>query len=177
MKVLIVVDMQNDFIDGSLANPSAQEIIPNVIKKIQDFNGDLIIFTRDCHQDNYLETTEGKLLPIEHCIENTHGWQIHSDLMKVANEHPKPFYVVDKPTFGYKDWSTFFERHNINPTEIEIIGTCTDICVVSNTLILKAEYPDASITVDAACCVGLTKEKHTAALDVMKSCQVRVVNY
>ena len=176
MKILIVVDMQHDFIDGSLANTAAQKIIPNIAKKIQDFDGDLIVFTRDTHSENYLETSEGKLLPIKHCIENTEGWQIHPDLIKVADSHTKPFYVIDKPTFGYKDWSVFFSRHNITPTEIEIIGVCTDICIISNTLILKAVYPDANFTIDASCCAGLTKEKHQAALDVMGSCQVNVIN-
>lgn len=176
MKILIVVDMQHDFIDGSLANTAAQKIIPNIVKKIQDFDGDLIVFTRDTHSDNYLETAEGKVLPVKHCIKDSTGWFVVTELLSAADDSEKPRIFLDKPTFGYKDWVTFFTKHDIDPTEIEIVGTCTDICVASNALILKAEYPNATFTVDASCCAGLSPEKHAAALEVLGSCQVNVVN-
>lgn len=164
MKTLIVVDMQNDFIDGSLGTKEAQAIVENVKLKIEQYraNGDEIIFTRDTHQDNYPDTPEGRKLPVEHCIERTDGWQI-SDALPIDDSK-----VIDKPTFGYLDW-------DLHADEIEMIGLCTDICVVSNALILKAKYPDLEITVDASCCAGVTPESHKAALATMKMCQICVV--
>ena len=168
-KILIVVDMQNDFIDGTLGSKEAQAIVPNVKKKIQEYHdrGDEIVFTRDTHHEDYLRTSEGKKLPIVHCIENTHGWEI-ADGLEVEN-----CMYVDKRTFGYAHWGIFgFKKTD----EVEIIGLDTDICVVSNALILKAMYPNRmSITVDASCCAGSTPEKHKAALEVMKSCQIDVI--
>lgn len=167
-KVLIVVDMQNDFIDGTLGSKEARAIVPNVKKKIEEYKarGDQIIFTRDTHFDNYLETSEGKLLPVEHCIRNTHGWQI-ADGLEVAGSD-----CIDKDTFGYLHWAC---EYDMNTYEIEILGLCSDICVVSNALILKASYPNAKITVDASCCAGVTPESHKAALITMKMCQINVV--
>lgn len=164
-KTLIVIDMQNDFISGSLGTPEAQAIVPNVKKKIEEYKarGDEIIFTRDTHQNNYLETNEGKHLPVEHCIEGTHGWQIAEGL-----EVPNCSYI-DKPTFGWMHWA----HHAFE--EVEILGLCTDICVVSNALILKAMYPETNITVDASCCAGVTPESHKAALTTMKMCQINVI--
>ena len=164
MKTLIVVDMQNDFIDGSLGTREAQAIVPNVKKKIQEYKnrGDEIIFTRDTHQSDYLDTPEGKKLPVVHCIEGAKGWQI-ADGLEVEG-----CTYIDKPTFGWTHWNqrTF--------QEIEMVGLCTDICVVSNALILKATFPSVEITVDASCCAGVTPQTHLAALETMKMCQILV---
>ena len=164
MKTLIVVDMQNDFIDGSLGTKEAQAIVPNVKKKIQEYKnrGDEIIFTRDTHQSDYLDTPEGKKLPVVHCIEGTKGWQI-ADGLEVEG-----CTYIDKPNFGWTHWNerTF--------QEIEMVGLCTDICVVSNALILKATFPSVEITVDASCCAGVTPQTHLAALETMKMCQILV---
>ncbi len=164
-KTLIVVDMQNDFIDGSLGTKEAQAILPKVKAKIQEYQarGDEILFTRDTHQADYLNTPEGRKLPVEHCIAGTHGWEIAEGL-----EVPG-CVIIDKPTFGWLHWDerTF--------GEIEILGLCTDICVVSNALILKAAFPDVEITVDAECCAGVTPETHKAALETMKMCQINVI--
>ena len=167
MKTLIVVDCQNDFISGALGTKEAQAIVPNVKKKIKEYanRGDDIIFTRDTHFNNYLETNEGKRLPVKHCIEGTHGWQIADGL-----DVPDCFYI-DKPSFGWMFWNMY----NMHDADIEIIGLCTDICVVSNALILKATFPDANITVDASCCAGVTPESHKAALLTMKMCQINIV--
>ncbi|MEE1314397.1 MAG: isochorismatase family cysteine hydrolase [Faecalimonas sp.] len=164
MKTLIVVDMQNDFIDGSLGTKEAQSIVSNVKAKIEQYraNGDAIIFTRDTHQTDYLDTPEGKKLPVAHCIEGTKGWQI-SDALEVGDAK-----VINKPTFGYVDW-------DLDTDAIELVGLCTDICVVSNALFLKAKYPDVEISVDASCCAGVTPESHNAALLTMKMCQINVV--
>lgn len=164
MKTLIVIDMQNDFIDGSLGTLEAVAIVENVKNKIAEYqrNGDEIIFTRDTHKENYLETAEGKKLPVKHCIEGTHGWQIADVLMTEGAE------IIDKPSFGYTGWGDkSFE-------EIEIVGLCTDICVVSNALILKALFPEIKISVDSACCAGVTPETHNSALQTMKMCQIEV---
>ncbi len=163
-KTLIVVDMQNDFIDGSLGTKEAQAILPNVQAKIKEYQGrgDEIIFTRDTHHEDYLDTPEGKKLPVEHCIEGTHGWEIAEGL-EVSG-----CIYIDKPTFGWVHWN---ER---SFEEIELVGLCTDICVVSNALILKAAFPDVEITVDAGCCAGVTPATHKAALETMKMCQINV---
>lgn len=164
-RTLIVVDMQNDFIDGALGTKEAVAIVPSVKAKIREYQerGDEIIFTRDTHQADYLSTPEGKKLPVEHCIEGTHGWQIAEGLEVSGCSY------IDKPTFGWTHWNerTF--------DEIELIGLCTDICVVSNALILKATFPEAKIMVDASCCAGVTPATHAAALETMKMCQIDVV--
>ena len=164
-RTLIVVDMQNDFIDGALGTKEAVDIVPSVKAKIREYQerGDEIIFTRDTHQADYLSTPEGKKLPVEHCIEGTHGWQIAEGLEVSGCSY------IDKPTFGWTHWNerTF--------DEIELIGLCTDICVVSNALILKATFPEAKIMVDASCCAGVTPATHAAALETMKMCQIDVV--
>lgn len=163
-KTLIVVDMQNDFINGSLGTQEAQGIVENVRRKIQAYqeNGGEIIFTRDTHTADYLQTNEGKHLPVEHCIEGTDGWQI-ADGLEVAGAK-----YVDKPSFGWLNWEEFALE------DVEIVGLCTDICVVSNALILKAAYPEIRVSVDAGCCAGVTPETHRAALATMKMCQVEV---
>jgi nicotinamidase-related amidase len=166
MKTLIVIDMQNDFISGALGTPEAQAIVPNVKKKIEEYKarGDEIIFTRDTHQSNYLETNEGKHLPVEHCINGTYGWLIADEVNYPEHRH------INKKTFGYTLWNYEGEFE-----EIELVGLCTDICVVSNALILKAQYPEIDITVDASCCAGVTPESHNAALTTMKMCQINVI--
>ena len=164
MKTLIVVDMQNDFIDGSLGTKEAQAIVPNVKKKIHEYKNRVyeIIFKRDSLQSDYLDTPEGKKLPVVHCIKGTKGWQI-ADGLEVEG-----CTYIDKPTFGWTHWNerTF--------QEIEMVGLCTDICVVSNALILKATFPSVEITVDASCCAGVTPQTHLAALETMKMCQILV---
>ncbi len=164
-KTLIVVDMQNDFIDGSLGTREAQAIVGKVKDKIKSYqeNHGEIIFTRDTHTKDYLNTNEGKHLPVEHCIAGTEGWRI-ADGLEIADA-----VYIDKPTFGYMDWKHY------NLEEVEIVGLCTDICVVSNALIIKATYPEINVTVDASCCAGVTPETHKAALDTMKMCQVNVI--
>jgi len=164
MKTLIVVDMQNDFIDGMLGTPEAVEIVDNVKKKIDEYKnrGDRIIYTRDTHHDDYLSTNEGKHLPIPHCIENTEGWEIADGVYVDGCD------IVNKYSFGYTGWSDYIFD------EIEIIGLCTDICVVSNALILKALFPESKISVDANCCAGVTPQSHDAALTTMKMCHIDI---
>ena len=162
MKVLAIIDMQKDFIDGALGSPMAQAIVPKVVEKAAHFDGK-VLFTRDTHGPNYLNTQEGRNLPVKHCIRGTDGWQIADDLMVSGA------VCIDKPTFGWTHWN---ERHF---DEIELVGLCTDICVVSNALILKAQFPEVPITVDAACCAGVTPESHQAALTTMKMCQIDVI--
>lgn len=164
-KTLIVVDMQNDFIDGSLGTKEAESIVENVKEKIAQYRdaGDQIIFTRDTHQKDYLQTNEGRHLPVEHCIEGTPGWEIAEGL-----EVPGAIYV-NKPSFGYPDWKDY------RLEEVEIVGLCTDICVVSNALIIKALYPEISVSVDASCCAGVTPQSHEAALTTMKMCQITIL--
>lgn len=172
MKTLIVVDMQNDFIDGALGTPEARAIVPNVKKKIEEYRsrGDDIIFTRDTHYDDYLSTLEGKNLPVKHCIHYTDGWQIHNELVpNIAMEMRER--VLNKYTFGRLDLGEYFPRC---PEEIELVGLCTDICVISNAMILKATYPDIPIAVDASCCAGVTPESHKNALEAMKMCQIEI---
>ncbi|MCI8410808.1 MAG: cysteine hydrolase [Lachnospiraceae bacterium] len=164
-KTLIVVDMQNDFINGALGTEEAVAIVENVKKKIARYqaDGEKIIFTRDTHQDNYLDTNEGKYLPVPHCIEGTEGWQIPEDIAVEGAIY------LNKPSFGYLDWKQYHLE------EVELIGLCTDICVVSNALIIKALYPEIKVSVDANCCAGVTPESHQAALTTMKMCQIEVV--
>lgn len=175
VKTLIVVDMQKDFIDGSLGTPEAVHIVSRVQAKILAYreNGDEVIFTRDTHGPDYMETNEGKRLPVVHCIKGTVGWNIPAELDFPECEH------IDKPSFGWTKWDRVCENGAEVPRkpfeEIEMIGVCTDICVVSNALILKALYPEVPMKVDASCCAGVTPEKHDAALEVLRSCQIEVV--
>lgn len=165
-KTLIVVDMQNDFIDGSLGTKEAEAIVENVRQKIAKYHeaGDEIIFTRDTHQKDYLQTNEGRHLPVEHCMEGTDGWKIAEGL-----EVEGAIYI-NKPSFGYLNWKDYHLE------EVEIVGLCTDICVVSNALIIKAVYPEIKVSVDASCCAGVTPESHEAALLTMKMCQVEIIS-
>ena len=167
-KVLIVVDMQNDFIDGALGSKEAVSIVPNVRKKIEEYekNGDEIIFTRDTHGENYMDTQEGRNLPVPHCIEGTPGWEIAEGL-NTENRHE----IINKRSFGYDQW----KQYDFEDAEIEMVGLCTDICVVSNALVLKAMFPETPIKVDSGCCAGVTVESHKAALATMRSCQIEIV--
>ena len=174
MKVLVVVDMQNDFIDGSLGTPEARAIVPNVKKKIEEYdaNGDMIIYTRDTHFDGYLDSKEGQKLPVEHCVLETPGWQIHKDLLEPIFYTNR--YVIDKYTFASSGLPAMIRCFK-NIDEIELVGLCTDICVVSNALLLKAYFYDThEISVDATCCAGVTPESHEAALKTMEMCQINV---
>lgn len=179
MKILVVVDMQNDFIDGALGTPEAQAIVPNVKAKIEAAraNGDRIIFTRDTHNEDYLDTMEGKKLPVPHCIKNTYGWEISNELYCNAS-------VIDKKTFGSTDLADelflrwFLSNRDEDEDsidEIEFVGLCTDICVISNVMITKAYIPEVKITVDASCCAGVTPESHKNALEAMKMCHIDII--
>lgn len=170
-KILVVVDMQNDFINGALGTKEAEGIVDNVIAKIKEYEPQNIYATRDTHFENYLETGEGKKLPVKHCIKDTEGWMIES---RVAEAMPEA-KVIDKPTFGSTDLADMlFARNDKSPIEVEIIGVCTDICVVSNALLIKARLPETEIFVDASCCAGVTPQTHEAALETMKMCQINV---
>lgn len=192
-KLLIVVDMQNDFIDGSLGTPEALAIVEAVKEKIRSYPPEDVIATMDTHETDYLSTQEGKFLPVEHCIRDTHGWEIREDIMELLDEAE----IYEKPTFACEDLAQDLRGYAMdmkaradrlneiaeNPEEtvgeqieLELVGLCTDICVVSNALLLKALMPEVKISVDASCCAGVTPEKHAAALETMRSCQVVVTS-
>ena len=173
-KVLVVVDMQNDFIDGSLGTKEAQSIVSNVVKKIKEWDGD-IIATLDTHNPDYLCTREGKYLPVEHCIVNTEGHKIRTEVNDaLLNAGATRFvHYLEKPTFGSTELPELVEDSEVG--YIELVGLCTDICVVSNALLLKAAFPELDIAVDASCCAGVTPQSHTAALTTMKMCQIDVI--
>ncbi|ROR31845.1 nicotinamidase-related amidase [Mobilisporobacter senegalensis] len=175
-RLLVVVDMQNDFINGALGTKEAELIVGNVVNKIKEYqrNGDSIIFTQDTHFDNYLETNEGKKLPVKHCIKNTDGWEISKEIQKICNL--KDHKVYEKVTFGSSELAKDLADGVYNEySEIELIGICTDICVISNTLLMKTFLPEKLITVDAACCAGITPQSHKQALEVMKMCHIDVM--
>lgn len=167
MKCLIVVDMQNDFTTGSLGSPHAAAIIPNVVEKVKRYDGH-VIFTRDTHGADYMQTQEGRKLPVTHCIKDTEGWQICDALTPYVN------HVVDKITFGSVDLPIILKEAGEPIEEIELCGLCTDICVISNAMILKAAFPEVKITVDGNCCAGVTMESHATALNAMKAVQIDV---
>ncbi len=172
-KFLVVVDMQKDFVDGSLGTAEAVAIVPNVVKKINNFEGDIFV-TYDTHFDNYMDTSEGKKLPVPHCIKGTDGWKLDADVAEALKG--KKYSEVEKITFGSVDLpDMIYKAAGGEDFSIELVGLCTDICVVSNTLILKANFPDKEITVDAGCCAGVTPESHDAALVTMKMCQINVI--
>ena len=167
MKYLIVVDMQNDFTVGTLGSPHAAAIIPNVVEKVKAFSGK-VIFTRDTHGTDYLQTQEGKKLPVVHCIKNTNGWQICDELIPYVDT------TVDKVTFGSVQLPHLLRSLGEPIEEIELCCLCTDICVISNAMILKAAFPEVTIRVDASCCAGVTTESHNTALNAMKAVQIEV---
>ena len=196
MKVLVIIDLQNDFITGSLGTPKAQAIVHKVCEKIVNWDGE-IIFTQDTHFVNYLDTQEGKKLPVVHCIKHTDGWKICNEVIGALkyktnkrsgvlshghNETPQKYgyRVFEKDTFGSYDLVSSvsrikrFEEENIS--EIQLVGLCTDICVISNALILKSFLPEVPIIVDASCCAGVTPESHKNALEAMKMCQIEIIN-
>jgi nicotinamidase-related amidase len=171
-ELLVVVDMQKDFVDGALANPNAQAIVPAVTEFVKNWKDD-IVFTRDTHEADYMDTLEGKKLPVPHCIYGTPGWELDAAVGEVVEEIPH--YKVQKYTFGSTTLPHLMtEVADGEDFSVELIGLCTDICVVSNALILKAHFPEAPISVDASCCAGVTPALHEAALTTMKSCQIDI---
>lgn len=170
--ILVVVDMQNDFIDGALGTAEAVAIVPKVKEKIASFGG-TVLFTRDTHEENYLETQEGKKLPVPHCIRGSEGWQIRPELDALRIRE-----AIDKPTFGSEKLGALLKEMNEKDPigGITLIGLCTDICVISNALLVKACLPEVPVTVDASCCAGVTPQSHYNALEAMKMCQIQVVN-
>lgn len=181
-KILIVVDMQNDFVTGSLGTPEAQAIVPRVVDKIDEYgnNGYLIVFTKDTHYKDYFQSLEGKYLPVKHCILGTEGHKLIPEITRFYN-----YDIIEKESFGFNNWRNYLaESFSLigsipdipwyDDVQFELIGLCTDICVISNALILRAQFPDSEIIVHADCCAGTTPEKHAAALEVMKSCQILV---
>ena len=172
-KILVVVDMQNDFIDAALGTPEAVAIVDAVKEKIASYPVEGVIATMDTHGENYMESQEGQNLPVMHCIKGTDGWKIRPDISELLDGAK----IYEKPTFGSTalaaDLKALSETEDI---ELELIGLCTDICVVSNALLLKANMPEVKISVDAACCAGVTPQKHLAALETMRSCQINVTN-
>lgn len=169
MKILVVVDMQNDFIDGALGTKEAVAIVPNVVEKIKNFEG-RIIYTRDTHEENYTETQEGKNLPVPHCIRGTQGWELNPEIEALRKED-----AIDKPSFGSMELASSLKGLE-DIESIEFVGLCTDICVISNVMITKAALPEVPVIVDASCCAGVTTESHRNALEAMKMCQVQVIN-
>ena len=177
-RILIVVDMQTDFVDGALGTAEAVAILENVTAKIKAYAHDpdgVILVTYDTHAENYMETSEGKHLPVPHCVKGTAGWELHPTV--TAALEGVAYTPVEKPTFGSVELPALVgQAANGEDFTVELIGLCTDICVVSNTLLLKANFPEIPISVDAACCAGVTPETHKAALTTMGMCQIRVKN-
>ena len=171
-KILVVVDMQKDFVTGALGSAEAQAIVPAVVEKVRNFDG-TVVFTRDTHHENYMETQEGKNLPVPHCFEGTDGWEIIPELTELAQGKK----IFNKPTFGSEELASYIraeaEKRN-GELEVELIGVCTDICVVSNALLIKAFNTEIPVHVDPKCCAGVTPAAHDAALATMRSCQVQV---
>lgn len=167
-RLLVVVDMQRDFIDGSLGTKEAQKIVPNVAEKIKAYKeaGDGVVFTYDTHYDNYLDTQEGKKLPVVHCVKGTPGWELCDELLNFEGER------FEKDTFGSRELALWASEKKFD--NIELVGLCTDICVISNAMMLKAFLPEAEISVDASCCAGVTPQSHINALEAMKVCQITV---
>lgn len=172
-KVLVVVDMQKDFVDGALGSKEAVAIVDKVVKKIENFDGDIIV-TYDTHHENYMETQEGANLPVPHCIKGTEGWKLDASVQVAVDK--RTYKAIEKPTFGSTELPEYIKA-TYNPADIEIqlIGLCTDICVVSNALLMKANFLETKVSVDAECCAGVTPESHNAALATMKMCQVDVI--
>lgn len=168
MNYLIVVDMQNDFIDGVLGTSEAQKIVANAVQKVKNFDG-RVLFTQDTHKEDYLKSQEGRNLPLEHCLKDTHGWEIRPEIAKAAGDVES----FEKPTFGSIELADYLANEP-QVDSIELIGICTDICVISNALLLKAFFPEVPISVDATCCAGVTPESHNNALAAMKMCQINV---
>lgn len=172
-RLLIVVDMQNDFIDGALGTKEAVAIVDKVADLIQNFDGDIIV-TYDTHHENYMNTQEGRFLPVPHCIKGTPGWELADTITKALSH--KKYHAIEKPTFGSVELVEYIQKnYPFQELEITLCGLCTDICVVSNALLLKASFLETPIRVDASCCAGVTPESHQAALTTMKMCQVTIL--
>jgi len=179
MKVLIIVDMQKDFIDGSLGTAEAFGIVDAVVKRVENSKGELILFTQDTHQSDYLDTTEGKKLPVTHCVENTEGWQINENIRNAWRNNKDTIIISELPqntftksVFGSVDLVNFLKSRACEISEIEILGLCTDICVVSNAIMIKNTIPDVKISINAECCAGVTPKSHEEALNLMKMCHI-----
>ena len=174
-KILLVIDMQNDFVDAALGTREAVAIVPAVCEEIKK-DYDIVICTRDTHHKDYLETNEGKHLPVVHCVENTDGWQLNEDVRKVMNERGS-YEIIDKPTFGSEELVSVLKRFDEKEPidSITLIGLCTDICVVTNALLVKTAFPEIPVIVKADCCAGVTPESHEAALKTMQMCQIEIV--
>jgi nicotinamidase-related amidase len=166
-KLLAVIDMQEDFLTGTLGNKECEAVIPAVVEKCKSWDGD-IAFTRDTHGEDYLDTQEGKLLPVEHCIEDTKGWMINEDVLKAS----KAGVIFNKDTFGSLDLVDYIKDRGY--LDVTLVGVCTDICVISNAMLIKAIDPEMKVTVDSKCCAGVTPESHQRALDAMKACQINI---
>ena len=184
MKILVVIDMQNDFIEGSLGTDEAKNIVPNIVAKIKEYNSNdnLVLFTKDTHGSNYLSTQEGRNLPVEHCIEGTWGWKVNTEC-RTAWKNTRKMCISDnlrntfyKSTFGSNELAHFIKRQTDTIDEVELCGLDTDICIISNAVLIKTFCPELKIKVDATCCAGSTPEKHKEALDIMESIQVEVIN-
>jgi len=172
-RMLLIVDMQNDFIDGTLGTKEAVNILPAALDKIKNFDGE-IFYTKDTHKQNYMSTAEGKNLPVQHCLKGTDGWRLNPDVEKLCID--KKATGIEKETFGSSMLPEIInKRYPGGVDEIEIIGICTDICVISNALLLKAFFPEVNIIVDSSCCAGVTPESHNNALEAMKMCQITVI--
>ena len=171
-KILVVVDMQNDFINGSLGSDEAQNVVDAVSEKIKEYDVKNIYVTRDTHTEDYLNTNEGRHLPVIHCIKNSKGWQLNEKI-ETATEGA---IVIDKTTFASVELADLLKaENNKEALEIELVGLCTDICVISNALLLKTFMPEVSIKVDSSCCAGVTPDSHKMALETMKMCQIAVI--
>ncbi|MCL2525878.1 MAG: cysteine hydrolase [Coriobacteriia bacterium] len=183
MKVLIVIDMQNDFITGSLGTPEAQAIVGECVHRISSSRGELILFTQDTHGEDYLETPEGTKLPVVHCLDGSEGWQIEPSIMQAWRENTDTITddslsdnSFSKPVFGSTELVDYLTRRAAEIEGIELIGVCTDICVVSNALMIKNTLPDIPVSVDASLCAGVTPTTHAEALSVMNMCQIEILN-
>lgn len=168
-KVIVVIDMQNDFIDGALGTKEAQVMLPHLVAKLEREKDALLIFTQDTHSKNYMETQEGRNLPVLHCIKPEKGWEIAPSLQPFVK---KAAAVIEKPAFGSLELPKAVAK--LQPDEVELVGLCTDICVISNAMILKAAFPELPVAVDASCCAGVTPASHDNALQAMKMCQVDI---
>lgn len=173
-QILIVIDMQNDFITGALGSEQAKAIVPKAAQKVHDFQGE-VIFTRDTHEPDYLSTQEGRLLPVEHCVRGSEGWQICPEI--AASRDLLFCRIFDKGTFGSKELAQMLSAEAESIEKITLVGLCTDICVISNAMLLKAFLPEVPIAVDASCCAGVTEKSHRTALDAMRACQIETIGY
>lgn len=173
-EILVVIDMQKDFVTGCLGTKEAQEILPLVEQRVKNFEGE-VIFTRDTHQPDYMQTQEGRKLPVVHCVEGSEGWQLMDGLERYRTAHDSR--VFDKVTFGSKELGEALEEMNSREpiTRITFIGVCTDICVISNAMLVKAFLPEVPLAVDSACCAGVTPQSHENALNAMRACQIEVL--